>query len=59
MSSDLVHYDDQPCEADTSGGDEWKGPGWYFWTETWADRIGPFPTEAEATKACRAYAEQL
>lgn len=31
----------------------------YFWTETWADRIGPYATEAEAEEAAKLYAEQL
>tara|TARA_B100001964_G_scaffold61840_1_gene70446 strand:+ start:99 stop:341 length:243 start_codon:yes stop_codon:yes gene_type:complete len=29
--------------------------GWFFWDETWANRIGPFQTEEEATKKCRSY----
>jgi hypothetical protein len=54
-----VHYADEPCEADLTGGDVWKGPGWYFWTETQADRIGPFPTETEANLALEHYCETL
>lgn len=32
---------------------------WYFYDETWSDRLGPYDTEQEATEACRRYAEGL
>jgi hypothetical protein len=32
---------------------------WYFWTETWADVIGPYDTEISAKEACAEYARQL
>jgi hypothetical protein len=32
---------------------------WYFWTETWADVIGPYETEEAADFACAEYASQL
>lgn len=32
-----------------------KDGKWYFWTETWADSIGPFDTETEARKALDKY----
>ena len=32
---------------------------WYFWEETWADKQGPYETEAEARSACEAYARTL
>lgn len=28
---------------------------WWFWDETWADRHGPFESEAAAEAALRAY----
>lgn len=31
-------------------------PGWYFWTETWADRVGPYDTIEEARAALKDYA---
>lgn len=30
-------------------------PGWYFWDETWADRIGPYDSEPEARDGLAAY----
>lgn len=33
--------------------------GWYFWTETWADYIGPFKTYDDAVFKIKLYAEQL
>ena len=32
---------------------------WYFWDETWADRIGPFDSYKEASDACTKYGEEL
>ena len=42
--SDPVHFDAQ---------------GWWFWNEVWADRLGPYESEAECVAALKAYAEQL
>jgi hypothetical protein len=33
--------------------------GWYFWDETWADRIGPYETEEEAREKLAKYCIQL
>ncbi len=30
---------------------------WYFWTETWADRYGPYSTEQEARAQFSHYCE--
>lgn len=32
---------------------------WYFWDETWADKLGPFASEAEARTELRAYCATL
>lgn len=32
---------------------------WYFWDETWADRLGPYPTEAIARSMLKGYAANL
>ena len=32
---------------------------WYFWDETWADRVGPFDTREDASDALADYCEQL
>ena len=33
---------------------------WYFWDETWTDRLGPYETREEAAEACKEYdAENL
>jgi NTP pyrophosphatase (non-canonical NTP hydrolase) len=32
---------------------------WYFWDETWADRVGPFDTRDEAVDALASYCEEL
>ncbi len=46
---DPVHFYSNP----------WEPSQWYFWGETWADRIGPFATEEEARKALESYARNL
>ena len=32
---------------------------WYFWTETWADRIGPYSSKQRANQSAKAYGEWL
>lgn len=32
---------------------------WYFYTETWADAIGPFDSRADAEVALAQYVEDL
>jgi hypothetical protein len=32
---------------------------WYFWIETWADRIGPFDSEKKAERELKKYIRQL
>ena len=58
---DYVHYAAEPCEADTIGAPEGYvfRAGWYFWTETLADRVGPFETEPAAREAMGHYVETL
>lgn len=53
-----VHYAAEECEADQFNDKPFE-PGWYFWTETWADRIGPYASEHEANEAARLYGEAL
>lgn len=36
-----------------------KDGKWYFWDETWSDRIGPYDSEQEANKKIRDYAHFL
>ena len=54
--SSPVHYN----ESDTT---DWQGDsepkGWYFWTETQADRIGPFDTEEQAEHMCVRYVREV
>lgn len=33
--------------------------GWWFWDETWADRIGPFSSEKIAREALDKYCRYL
>lgn len=44
-AGDPVHLDEQ-------------AGGWFYWTEMWADRNGPFPTEAEARYWLHRYCEE-
>ncbi len=37
----------------------YRGPGWYFWDETWAQAYGPYQTEAVAREMCSKYAASL
>jgi hypothetical protein len=32
---------------------------WYFWDETWAESIGPYPTEQECREALVGYVAYL
>jgi hypothetical protein len=32
---------------------------WFFWDETWADRLGPYPTEARARQRLEQYCHFL
>lgn len=50
---DPVHYLAERVYLGEYSG--WEEPGWYFWDETWADRIGPYITEEEARKELRRY----
>lgn len=36
-----------------------EGGKWFFWTEAWADREGPYDTRAEAEEALRRYVRWL
>ena len=36
-----------------------KDGKWYFWDETWVDRIGPFDSQEEAEQKLKAYVEWL
>jgi len=40
------HHRDQPS-------------GWYFWDETWADRVGPYASRSECEAALASYTEVL
>ena len=33
--------------------------GWWFWDETWSDRVGPFTTEGEARSTLGKYYDFL
>ena len=45
---DPVHYHESGALPNHEH-HQWERTGWYFWDETWADRIGPYYTE----EACR------
>lgn len=32
---------------------------WWFWDETWSDRLGPFDTEEQTKEALRQYCEEV
>ena len=53
-----------PIQYITEGGPDsdlygYKGPGWYFWDETWTQANGPYPDLEKAKKAMRKYEEFL
>lgn len=50
---DPVHY--VPVTERLESSEQDDIPGWYFWTETWADRMGPYPTVEAARQALDAY----
>ena len=52
--SDPVHYVSM-AELGIEAGHGVTLVGWYFWTETWADRHGPYLSYDEATTALRQY----
>jgi hypothetical protein len=49
------------CYIDDVGNatDKWgfKGPGWYFWDETWSQATGPYRNRKKAAQALQTYAE--
>jgi hypothetical protein len=61
MVSDPVHYAAEPYADESRGAPAgWRFvPGWYFWTETWADRCGPYSTEAEARAQLARYVREV
>lgn len=32
---------------------------WYFWTETWAEALGPYETELQAWEGATKYAREV
>lgn len=54
MSHDPIHYLERAESSEL--GYEYQ-PGWYFWDEVWADRIGPFQTNEQAQLAMKQYLE--
>ena len=48
----VVHFDGleavSPQGKDTAYACGLRGPGWYWWDETWANATGPFDTREEA-----------
>ena len=32
---------------------------WWFWDETWSERIGPFKYKSDALRAARKYCEEV
>jgi hypothetical protein len=55
-SADPVHYLETKHVNEL--GDK-QNPGWYFWTETWADSIGPFDSELQAREQLEIYLNEL
>jgi hypothetical protein len=56
-----VHYADTPHEGEEQQlppGEVFR-PGWYFWTETWADRCGPYASEEEAERMLERYCREV
>lgn len=56
-AGDPVEYLDSPGEATWDWG--YRGPGWYFWDETWAYCHGPYDTQEEAGRKVDEYAAAL
>jgi hypothetical protein len=44
VPSDPVHFDNGK---------------WWFWDETWANKMGPFDTETEAREAIQQYCKEV
>lgn len=59
---DPVHYFDAALKGRDGYWDDLDGAtdtGWYFWCETWADRIGPFPSESKAREEMDRYCREV
>jgi hypothetical protein len=50
--AEAEHKASNPVHRDPDG-------KWYFYDETWADRLGPFDSEEEANAACAKYAHEI
>lgn len=55
----IIHYATEPTESEEADPDFIFSPGWYFWDETQADRIGPFDTEQHAKDTLDEYCHWL
>lgn len=49
--SDLGYFNTDPVHQDRSG-------EWFFWDETWCDRIGPYDSREAATSALARYCKE-
>lgn len=54
---DPIHFVAEPEQLELSETPD--EPGWYFWTETWCDRCGPYPTEAIAREMLEKYCREV
>lgn len=57
MSINTVFYHNGGSVYDDGSAQE--PAGWYFWTETLADYVGPYASEAQAARMQKEYAESL
>ena len=61
MSADPIHYAFEAHEQEHLLNDaNWVfEPGWFFWTETWADRVGPYASYDEARHMLERYVSEV
>ena len=53
--------ENEPVFFCTEGEKVWgfKGPGWYFWDETWSWAYGPYPSKGKSEQALNEYGKEL
>jgi len=54
----MITKDTKPTAAESDPIHYYKG-FWWFWNETWSDRLGPYFTRRAATNALHTYVEEV
>ena len=48
----------EPCDESDGNPIHQENGQWYFWDETWSDRVGPYETEEKVREALKRYCKE-